>query len=713
MPIVTDLQSNVRRFTALALALATAACATAPPAQPPTVPLEQKLGWILRLEDQRSLRDPPPPPPPDSGRRRGRQPVVVPPPVPDLTRLVTDSEGRVRRRAALAIGRVGLREGVAPLSATLADPDPEVREMAAFALGLIGDRGALEALTRTLSDSAPLVQGRAAEALGLIGDASAAPAIAAMAVQHLAAAGLTEIGPDDLTWPGPPSREAYRLALYALARLKTYEPVAQVTLAPDGRPRSDWWPIAYALQRLGDARAVPMLLSLVRSPGRDTAAFAARGLGASKDKSAIPALLDLLKRTAKEGGHPAAIAAVRALAELGAADARQPLIAIVQQAESDPALRLEAVTALGAVGASEATTMLQDLLSDPWPSMRAAALRSLAQVDRGGFLLILSGMDPDPHWHVRAALAGVLATLDAEAAVPRLTDMLTDTDLRTRPAVLEALVKVRAPNAISAVATQLKEADPIVRATAARLVGELKAPQAAEMLADAYRASAGDSTYVARAAIIETLASSGDAGREIIRSGLTDRDWALRLKAAEHVAKFDASADVAGAIRPAPTRVPEGGYEAPRLVNPPVSPHVYIETERGTIQIELAVLEAPLTVDNFVTLARRGYFTNLAIHRVVPNFVVQDGDPRGDGEGGPGYSIRDELNTLPYLRGTVGMALDWRDTGGSQFFITHSPQPHLDARYTVFGRVVSGMDVVDRLRQWDVIKSVRVWEGKP
>ncbi len=102
------------------------------------------------------------------------------------------------------------------------------------------------------------------------------------------------------------------------------------------------------------------------------------------------------------------------------------------------------------------------------------------------------------------------------------------------------------------------------------------------------------------------------------------------------------------------------------------------------------------------TLARKGFFNGLQIHRVVPNFVVQDGDPRGDGEGGPGYTIRDELNERPYLRGTVGMALDWRDTGGSQFFITHSPQPHLDARYTVFGHVVNGMEVVDRIQQGDV-----------
>ncbi len=153
------------------------------------------------------------------------------------------------------------------------------------------------------------------------------------------------------------------------------------------------------------------------------------------------------------------------------------------------------------------------------------------------------------------------------------------------------------------------------------------------------------------------------------------------------------------------------GYRGPWLVAPPYSPQAYLETSKGNIQIELAVLDAPLTVDNFVTLARRGYFDGLTFHRVVPNFVVQGGDPRSDGEGGPGYTIRDELNPLPYLRGTVGMALDWADTGGSQFFITHGPQPHLDARYTVFGRVVAGQDVVDRLVQGDRIDRVTIWDG--
>ena len=123
------------------------------------------------------------------------------------------------------------------------------------------------------------------------------------------------------------------------------------------------------------------------------------------------------------------------------------------------------------------------------------------------------------------------------------------------------------------------------------------------------------------------------------------------------------------------------------------------------------MVDAPRTVANFTALARKGFFDNVPWHRVVADFVVQGGDPRGDGEGGPGYTIRDEINQRPYLRGTVGMALDWADTGGSQFFITHSPQPHLDGRYTVFGQVVAGMDVVDALRQWDVVRSIRIWDG--
>jgi len=139
-----------------------------------------------------------------------------------------------------------------------------------------------------------------------------------------------------------------------------------------------------------------------------------------------------------------------------------------------------------------------------------------------------------------------------------------------------------------------------------------------------------------------------------------------------------------------------------------VSTQVYIDTSRGTIQIELAMLDAPLTVESFITLARKGFFNGLAIHRVVPDFVVQGGDPTGSGWGGPGYSVVSEPSAGAFQRGTVGIADAGKDTGGSQWFVMHSRAPHLDGRYTIVGRVLDGMDVVDSLLVGDTVKTVQV-----
>ena len=130
---------------------------------------------------------------------------------------------------------------------------------------------------------------------------------------------------------------------------------------------------------------------------------------------------------------------------------------------------------------------------------------------------------------------------------------------------------------------------------------------------------------------------------------------------------------------------------------------VMLNTTRGSITIRLETELAPTTVARFTTLVRDGFYDGLRFHRVVPAFVVQAGDPRGDGYGGPGWSQRCEDNRISYQRGTVGMALAGRDTGGSQFFITHSEQPHLDGRYTAFGKVEQGMNIVDTIQAGDEI----------
>jgi HEAT repeat protein/cyclophilin family peptidyl-prolyl cis-trans isomerase len=712
--------TNSRRFLWLACASLAAACATAPPPRPPTVSVEQKLGWIVSLEDRRVLRDelpvPDAPPPAAKPAKSSKTAAPPPPPVGDLRQLVTDTEPRVRYRAALAIGRVGLAEGSGPLIGALADPLADVRQIAAFGLGLIGDRSAVAPLTKALADPDWLVRGRAAEALGLIGDASVAPAIGALAKEAVAAGKIAEIGPDIdgaemPNAPRPPEAEAFQLCLYALVRLKAYEPLAAAVLGADGRPVSRWWPIAYALQRIEDPRAGQALLDLLQGPGRYTTAFAARGLGLVKPDGAADALIPLVDPAKLDA--LVAPSAVRSLGQIGGERAAAALEALVPRFEIDPNVRLEAVTALGALRLPASRGLLFDQIADPWPSMRSAALRAIAQLDAEEFLLLMSGLDPDPHWSVRAALAAAVGGLPADDAVPRLMPMLVDDDRRVVPAVLTALAQFKdAPELEKTLVDHLKDPDVVVRMTAARLLGELKAERHAPALAGAYRAWSGDTTYLARAAALGALAaSSRSQAVPVLKEACADREWAVRLRALELLRGIDAASASPAAVRPAPAQPPPVPYTSNELIAPPFSPHLYVETAKGTVEIELAVNDAPLTAQQLIALARRGFFTGLPFHRIVPNFVAQGGDPRGDGEGGPGFTIRDELTPRPYLRGTVGMALDWRDTGGSQFFVAHSPQPHLDGRYPVVGHVVAGMDVVDRLQQWDVIQRVRVWDG--
>jgi len=131
----------------------------------------------------------------------------------------------------------------------------------------------------------------------------------------------------------------------------------------------------------------------------------------------------------------------------------------------------------------------------------------------------------------------------------------------------------------------------------------------------------------------------------------------------------------------------------------------------GEIRIEFFPEDAPKTVENFITLAKKGFYNGLKFHRVVPDFVVQGGCPKGDGTGGPGYTVKAEFNKQKHVRGTVAMARSQHpDSAGSQFYICYGTTPHLDGQYTVFGKVVSGMELVDRIKQGDKMTSVTITE---
>ncbi len=160
------------------------------------------------------------------------------------------------------------------------------------------------------------------------------------------------------------------------------------------------------------------------------------------------------------------------------------------------------------------------------------------------------------------------------------------------------------------------------------------------------------------------------------------------------------------AAKGAPTKeAPKGGKKVKQTA-------VITMEKGGVIAIEFFSDDAPKTVENFVTLAKKGYYDGVTFHRVEPNFVVQGGDPKGDGTGGPGYTIKDEFNKQKHVRGVVAMARTQApNSAGSQFYFTLAPAHFLDGQYTVFGRVTSGMEVVDKIKVGDKMKSVKITEA--
>jgi len=148
-------------------------------------------------------------------------------------------------------------------------------------------------------------------------------------------------------------------------------------------------------------------------------------------------------------------------------------------------------------------------------------------------------------------------------------------------------------------------------------------------------------------------------------------------------------------------------------IDPRKTYKVTIRSSRGVMELELYPQHAPKTVNNFVFLSKEGFYDGVSFHRVIGDFMIQGGDPTGTGRGGPGYRFEDELrgNPLKHEKGVISMANAGPNTNGSQFFITHSPQPHLNGKHTVFGKVVKGQEVVDAIQQGDKIERVEVEES--
>jgi len=258
---------------------------------------------------------------------------------------------------------------------------------------------------------------------------------------------------------------------------------------------------------------------------------------------------------------------------------------------------------------------------------------------------------------------------------------------------------------------RLKDSDVIVRATAADLLADQPpSDENTRVLIEALPVALQDKDLNdAALSILDALAKQKSSiANDAIKTALDSPDHLIRRRAVA-LLKANGVGDFSNRIGTVKTRNTEADYRR-AIARFGHKVTATVVTSKGAFTIEFRPEAAPLTVDNFIQLARKGYFNGQTIPRVVPNFVIQAGDPRGDQNGGPGYQIRCEINEVPFDRAAVGMALSGKDTGGSQWFVIHSPQPHLDGGYTVFGRVIRGMDVVDNIARGDTIRRVIVNE---
>jgi cyclophilin family peptidyl-prolyl cis-trans isomerase len=608
------------------------------------------------------------------------------------------SDPETRARAALALGRIGDDRGGPLLRSLLADKSPDVRAMAAFGCQLVGDPGSTPDLLPLLSDADASAAAAAARAAGALGRGDGEDAI----IAAIPAA------------KSPEPRASMLEALWRYADPASTSAALKYAGDPDAKVRSA---ALYTLSRKPVESSLAALTAALADPDPYAAAMAARGLGVLARKDSVAPLAAALD----SGKTPLVINALVALETIleknpGAVVAEDRKARILALAgDANPNLAVPALVLLRQFESTnrEVRQRLWSIALSGEGRRRQIAIVSViaALKDRAKAALDAAVASPDPA--LRATAAETLAFLPVAQAEPYREKLAADKDAVVRLAVLGSLKTAEAVREGRAlVNSALTDSNPGVRAAAVEALGQLNDSSVLPLVADALTRSLADTSpdvAIAAIGVCEKLRSE-PAARAIVEAAYhQSKTLVARLARRSLIQTFRADR----AAVPAPeykTGRTAADYAA-LLAEAHKPLQARVEMARGEFAIRLAGRKAPLTVMNFVKLARAKYFDGVAVHRVVPNFVLQDGDPTGTGNGGPGYEIRDELNPLLYERGTVGMALSGPDTGASQWFVTHSPQPHLNALYTVFGQVVAGQDVVERVEQGDRIVRVTISEA--
>ena len=688
----------------------------------------------------------------------------------------------VRKRAAIAAGRIGDKSAIPALAALFEDrKNPgHVLAAAAFAIGEIEAAEGGESILFVLQAESGYAKrdkdllSRAVEAAGKIVAANAKdPKLAELK------SAIIRVLNDEIA-SGAPIREVVISGITAILRARPDDGetvTAKFLSSPDARVRAD---ALNTLTRLRSKQNLDVIRGLLRrDPDAVVRANAARVLGAAEDKEALPLLLDY----AVSGDDlRVRVACIRSLASLKDGTAAEKLIErgnyLLIPMHGDPgpikpgqktgnlkpieipipkSELLEIATVVGRLLANtendKAIEFLTKLrIADKYQSSETEI--AFARIAPKAYLASKPPLEiVYSDFHAASAYGQGLAEIAAlknEAMNAQAGEILTKfiagmaTRVRTAdqakmlkamPDLTGSIAALKPDNLEQILLGQLKNSDVFIRAAAAGAMADLPATkETVSALNAAFTSATVTDKYEndAQLAILDALVKfDKKAGVGSYSIALGSPDYLVRKKAFEILADKELETAFPGMTATVETErknhkdqvlpyKPVFGTKLGQVLNSDIdyrralsrkngSIKAVLATEKGSFTIEFYPEDAPLTVDNWVKLARSGYFNGLEIHRVVPNFVMQDGDPRGDGNGGPGWSIRCEVNMREYDRGAVGMALSGKDTGGSQWFVTHSPQPHLDGGYTVFAHVSEAdMRVVDKIVRGDKILKVTI-----
>jgi len=586
----------------------------------------------------------------------------------------------IRLRAVEVIGRIqdtGDSQHLLPL---LKDPDSRVVSEAIFALGQIGSPEALTPLLEMVKSNPADVVVKITEALGKIGGDEA--------VQK-----LTELLRD---FHSPVRRGA----ALALARAQDPKATRPLIITLHDMDAGVVWRTVYALREAPSNRVATAVLPILENENGLVRAFAARTLGNHHSKQVVSGLVKVLA----DPDWQVQVNAAVALGKIGDDKAVHPLGQLTVK-HSLSQVRWAAVAALGEIGSKKAKDYLIKSTLDKSPGVRAATLKSLTQVLEDQAELFLQQGLNDSQRLVRAEAVRSFGRAKIEKRIKFLEETAEKSpDPMMRSAAVNALSFFKPEQVGAVVEKKLADLDWVVAAEAALAIGKLEYTAAAPALIQTYRERSGREEGNVRLEILRTVQKlKSDEVVPLLEDLAADEDKRIRAIAANIISELGLAA-----VDIQPDRYfYEINFDRSRKKSlfPPLGRrHAVIETRHGDIEIELFGDEVVQTVASFISLAGRGFYNGLTFHRVVPNFVIQGGCPRGDGWGDDGYYIRSEFNQHTYGRGYIGIAHDGKDTGGSQFFITHSPQHHLDGRYTIFGKVTKGMDVVDQVDLGDKFK---------